>query len=408
MFKRPLISAPLSISVDKLLAVLRWAAIGVIFLLSWLNPERPTHIALILATYNGLVEVAKTRVRLLQSPRGLFAVDTAVVSLLIFWGGGLDSPAYIIYYFSVITLALDLSLVEATMATVALGLVYAGTSVASGGLPWDIANSERLAGRLSILFIISVVSSMLKKELELERTLAARLKELEQMKTDFLSTVSHELKTPLTTIKASAELLLAGGPGPLNPTQERLTRNMARNIERLSALVGDLLDMARLDEGKLSLSLQRVDLNEVIKDAAAAVAPLAESRGQRMQVNYYPDPAPVVADRRRVEQVLINLLSNAHKFTPPGGHFALEVQEAGPNWLVSVSDNGLGIPRDELEHIFDRFYRGTEHKGGTGLGLSIAKSLIELHGGKIWVESKVGKGSTFSVSLPKESPGAYE
>jgi signal transduction histidine kinase len=232
------------------------------------------------------------------------------------------------------------------------------------------------------------------------------LRQLEQLKSGFLSTVSHELKTPLTAIKTAIGLL--GESRALrSPTEERLLRNMQRNEERLSALVSDLLDMARLESGQMTLSQQTLDVSEIVQEAVNIIRPLAESKQQCILVDLPINPLLVWADRRRLEQVLVNLLSNAVKFAPQKGQVRVTVsplsgRSSAPSLLcISVSDNGPGIPPEEQAHIFDRFYRGSERRtGGTGLGLSIAKSLVELHGGQLWVESAVGTGSTFRFTLP--------
>ncbi|MBN9392676.1 MAG: hypothetical protein J0I20_31895 [Chloroflexi bacterium] len=237
---------------------------------------------------------------------------------------------------------------------------------------------------------------------EQERRNVARLQELEEMKSDFLSTVSHELRTPLTSIKASI-ILMQTQPDTPPSTAQRLLRNMDRNTERLSSLVNDLLDMTKLQNGRLKLALQPVQLADIAADVIATMRPLTDSKHQILELQVEPNLPAVFADRRRVEQVLNNLLSNAYRYTPKSGVIRLSIARSGSQVVASICDNGPGIPAAEQELIFERFYSGHTGKGGTGLGLAIARSLVELHNGLLWVESQPGEGSTFRFSLPLAS-----
>ena len=234
---------------------------------------------------------------------------------------------------------------------------------------------------------------------DLERRNVARLQELEEMKSDFLSTVSHELRTPLTSIKASIILMLTQPDTPRS-TAQRLLRNIDRNTERLSSLVNDLLDMTKLQNGRLKLVLQPVNLADIAADVTATMRPLTDNKSQTLEIQVQPGLPAVYADRRRVEQVLNNLLSNAYRYTPKNGSIRLSVEEREGQLVVIINDNGPGIPLSEQELIFERFYSGHTGKGGTGLGLAIARSLVELHNGFLWVESQPGLGSSFYFTLP--------
>jgi signal transduction histidine kinase len=238
---------------------------------------------------------------------------------------------------------------------------------------------------------------------EMERQNVARLQELEQMKSDFLSVVSHELRTPLTSIKASTLLMLSQPEDELSGTETQLLKNIDRNTERLSGLVSDLLDMAKLQNGRLKLSVQNISLPDVINEAVAAIKPLTDGKQQEIEVSLPNTTANIIGDKRRVEQVVTNLLSNAHRYTPKQSRILVDLADKGDSYQVRVKDNGQGIAEEEKELIFERFYRAPRQnsKNGTGLGLAIAKSLVELHGGRIWVDSKPGEGATFSFTLPK-------
>jgi signal transduction histidine kinase len=231
--------------------------------------------------------------------------------------------------------------------------------------------------------------------------------EASHLKDEFLASISHQLLTPITSIKAAADLLTAslakGGKA-----SDSLIGSIARNTQRLQSLVEELLDLARLNRGEASLSREPWDLKTIVRESAAAIEPLAGGKEQALRVETPPSSCPVLADRGRVEQALMNLLSNSCKFTPRYGHIKVTLQDKGREYLVGVADDGPGIPPVEQRRIFERFYsnsRGPGEKTGAGLGLAIAKTVVELHGGRIWVKSQGGRGSTFFFTLPKGDGG---
>jgi signal transduction histidine kinase len=241
---------------------------------------------------------------------------------------------------------------------------------------------------------------------DLEREKAAQSEARERLERDLLSTVSHELRTPLTAIKTSVSGLLAR-PAAHAPAEERLLQNIDRSAERLNLLVNDLLDMARLRAGRITLQRAPVNVAGLVRDAAATVRPLAEAKGQTLDVAL-PGRAgdaglTVSGDRRRLEQVLLNILHNAIKYTPPGGAIRAGAARQNGQVRVWVRDSGPGIAPAEQARVFERFYMAPDNgdRGdATGLGLAIAKSLIDLHGGAIGVTSEIGAGSTFYFTLP--------
>jgi len=230
-------------------------------------------------------------------------------------------------------------------------------------------------------------------------------KELERMKSNFLSVVSHELKTPLHSIKGFVDIILMGKTGQINETQADFLSTVRDQTAHLQNLINDLLEFSRLESGQVKLRLTEVSLTEVAAEVADKLKPLAD-QGQVQLINRIgPDVPNIEADLTRIEQVLTNLVDNAIKFTPPSGIVTMNATDLGDKVQVAVSDTGIGIPSTELERIFDRFYQvdsgSTRHYRGTGLGLTICKHIIEHHRGKIWVESEEGKGSTFFFVLPK-------
>lgn len=232
--------------------------------------------------------------------------------------------------------------------------------------------------------------------------------EVDRLKSEFVATVSHELRTPMTSIKGYADLLLMGAAGSMTADQARFLEVIRNNADRLSVLVNDLLDISRIESGKVSLTLVDLDLVEIAGEALDHLRGRMHDEHKPMDLttDFAPGLPPVVGDRDRVRQILTNLVDNAFLYTPEGGRIAIRISPMPGGVQVDVSDNGIGIPAEEQTRVFDRFYRGEDPlvlaSAGTGLGLSIVRHLVEMHGGYIWVQSAgvPGKGSTFSVLLP--------
>ncbi|MDH3637521.1 MAG: ATP-binding protein, partial [Gammaproteobacteria bacterium] len=232
-----------------------------------------------------------------------------------------------------------------------------------------------------------------------------RLKELDQLKDDFVFTVSHELRTPLTSIRAVSEILHDNPDLELAERQEFL-RTMVKETERLTRLVNEVLDLARIESGRMDWRMESLDLRDLAKDAAAAVAQLFKERDIRLEQNLPPQPTIATVDRDRVIQVLINLMSNANKFAEPGsGTVKVNLCDTGPAYQFDVTDNGSGIPTHELPHIFEKFHQVHDPEQGrpkgSGLGLAISQRIVEHHGGKIEAHSAVGRGTTVTFDIPK-------
>jgi signal transduction histidine kinase len=236
----------------------------------------------------------------------------------------------------------------------------------------------------------------------------ARLRELDRLKSDFLGNVSHELRTPLAAVKGYVDNLLDGVAGPLSDKPRHYLGRVRDNADRLGRMVSDLLDLTRIEAGKIELLPQALPLADVVIDAVDDLRPVAAARRVRVNVDLPPCPA-VWADPDKMHQVIANLLANAIKFSPPGGEVVVTAHaDVEDRVRLVVEDAGPGIPIDERERVFDKFYQVGRVEGerlpGTGLGLTIARHLIELHGGRIWVEEAPGGGAAFVVQLPVSAP----
>jgi len=240
-----------------------------------------------------------------------------------------------------------------------------------------------------------------------------RLKELAKIKSDFVSNVSHELRTPLTAIKGSVDNMLDGITGPLNEKQAQYLTRIKSNSDRLSRLINDILDLSKAESGRIDVTPTDLPLVTLSREVAESIRTVATEKLISLEVASSDIGLTAWADRDKVTQVLMNLIGNAVKFTAPYGKVRVSFQKYGEEWLqISVTDTGPGIETEEVNKIFDKFYQiahETKQKTkGTGLGLAICKTLVEMHGGRIWVESKAGIGSTFSFTLPARQPFKLE
>lgn len=235
---------------------------------------------------------------------------------------------------------------------------------------------------------------------ELEEKVRERTKELR----DFVSVVYHELSTPISSVSGYVSMLLEGRGVTLNDRAVQYLQTVSRNVSRLNQLVGDLADVARIEDGRLKIFPEPFDLLPAVEEVITTLATLIEEKALQVSVDVAPDANRVRGDRQRVVQILVNLVRNACRYTPAGGSVTVSACREKRKARITVEDTGVGIQKEDLEHIFERFYRSQDpyvrqHRG-TGLGLSITKLLVELHGSRLWVESTVGKGSAFTFFLP--------
>jgi signal transduction histidine kinase len=231
-----------------------------------------------------------------------------------------------------------------------------------------------------------------------------RVQELNRLKSEFVSLVSHELRTPLTAMTGSLDLLLEDGGDQSAAKPRQLLSIVKKNADRLVKLIDDLLDLSRLESGKFELRTTTVDIGALITEVASLLQPQIEAKGQQLTLDQSEALPFVTGDAERIRQILLNLLSNAHKYTPPGGQIWVMTRDEGEQVRIDVRDNGVGLSADEQARLFDKFFRAqhpaTQEVAGTGLGLAITRSLVEMQGGQITVISAPGQGATFSFTLP--------
>jgi signal transduction histidine kinase len=244
----------------------------------------------------------------------------------------------------------------------------------------------------------------------------ARLEELDRLKSNFLATMSHELRTPLTSVIGYTEMMVEGLAGPISPEQREYLSTILAKADQLLSLITAVLDVASLESGQLALDRCALSLADVVASEVATIQPQAGRRGIAIQLDAHGETT-VVGDRRKIRQIVSSLLSNAVKFTPDRGRVGIAVRPgplapgelgAAPAVQLIVSDSGIGISRDQVTKIFEPFFQvdssSTRAFGGTGLGLTLAKAYVEAHGGRIWVDTAPGQGSTFTATFPARPP----
>lgn len=248
----------------------------------------------------------------------------------------------------------------------------------------------------------------LQEAYEKERKLRQDIEAEAERKILFTRALVHELKTPLTPVLASSELLVS-------ELKEEPYLSLAQNIHRgaanLNRRIDELLDLARVEIGMLEVNPKAVDANQLLPAIADDMKAMVTSNGQSLVMTISPSLSPVWADEERLRQIVLNLLINASKFTPEGGRITLRAKEEDSNLVVEVEDTGPGIPQEEQKQLFQPYHRqipDREHLSGLGLGLALCKYLVELHGGKIWVQSEIGQGSTFGFSIPLATAAQQE
>lgn len=229
-------------------------------------------------------------------------------------------------------------------------------------------------------------------------------KEVEQLKSDFVSMVAHEIRSPMNSVMAQLKIVLDGLAGEVTPKQQEILGRASDKIDNLVSLSSELLDLARIESGLITQERELLNVSALLAEQTAFYETLAQEKGIALDFSQPPELSPVMGNRCNIEEVFSNLIGNAIKYTPEGGEITVSAAAEKNNICISVSDTGYGIPEDEIDQVFDRFYRvkndKTRYITGTGLGLAIVKSIVEAHNGMVRVESKLNHGSTFYVHIP--------
>jgi two-component system phosphate regulon sensor histidine kinase PhoR len=269
--------------------------------------------------------------------------------------------------------------------------------------PAEVATAQQVAN-----FLARAISQA--EYEERRHDYVSRLENLDRQKTEFLSTVSHELRTPLTSIQGYLELLLEGEVGPVPAEQRHMLGVIERNTNRLRGLIEDILAVNKIEAGGLLPGSSEVPVRELVCHTIEELRPLADKKAVRLIVDVGHDPAAVIGDQTQLQRALVNILSNAIKFTPGQGTVRLccRLDPAADEVVVTCEDTGIGIPEADLEHLFTRFFRARNAASqaipGTGLGLAIVEAIVEVHGGRLTLESVEGKGTTISLRFPHAGP----
>jgi signal transduction histidine kinase len=349
----------------------------------------------------------------------MLMISLGITSMTLFMGG-LGSPYYaglsLVILGSGLLFVWPLHVVALTYSAIVLAFLVANLAVGE--------TAELLTGVSNQFFLVSTAiiagtgqvlgyrsqREMVSGQLALERASLEltgaheQLKSLDRFKSEFFANITHELKTPLTLILAPLALLIDGELGELSDAQRSTLRSMQRSGVKLSRMIGDLLDLSKLEESRLRLRVERHDLVAYLDGLLRQVEPLASRKNLALSFAADVPRAEVWCDLERLERVFINLLSNATKFTEPGGSVSVRLLDEGAAVRVDVTDTGVGFPGELSEAVFQRFFQADKSRrfGGAGIGLALAKELVELHGGSIWARSVPGHGATFSVRLLRD------
>lgn len=413
-----------AVMLDHALWLIRWVTIVGLLMLSIAQPligriGLPTWALLaIFAGYSGTVGLLHRRVAWLRPYSRIAVVDLIVVAALYTVGASPGGPVFVLFLLITVYASSTTTLLRSFLYTLFVLIVLAIVSPTLPQWSHDLRAVRDLEARLIVVVLVSVGTTLLVRQLNHERSVAVaanlaagREVERHRLAEMFIASVSHEFRTPLTALQAGLGLLDVSLQDRIREDEQHLLGTVRRNSERLGFLVGDLLTYNQLEMGAEQLDCDRIDLSDVVRSAVCAVEPLLRETGHQIEVQI-ANHLPVVGDARRLEQLLLNLLANVCAHTPAGVEIRIRGAVTGNEALVTVSDNGPGIPPEELNQIFQPFHRLDRRSGphGSGLGLAIAQVIAKRHGARLWAESvsygeqkenpKDASGTTFHLALP--------
>ena len=401
-------------ALGRALAYLELAATAALLLLALVAPATgrvgaPVWALLLLSgVYTLLLELLRHRLPWRRPFARKYLLGLPGVGLVYALGPGPGGLLFVLFFVAVACAVASLPLRRSVLYTAMSAALVAAIDLSFLSRPPTPADLREGGARLVLLAVFGASMAILTWRLarqhaatRLIRVEAERLAELDRVRTDFIATISHDLRTPLTAAHAALLLVATSAADRLHPDERSLLDNGRRNTERLDTLIADLLTLNQLEAGTLRRARAALDLGDVADAAVATVAPLLQAKGQPLAVEV-PEPLPAEGEPRRLERAVVNLLTNAHRHTPAGTRIVVRGAIIGGEVRLTVRDDGAGIPRREHEAIFRHFHRLSPAGAadGHGLGLAIARGIVELHGGRLWVESEPGHGATFHVALP--------
>ncbi len=397
------------------LSRLRWATLAALLFITLAQPETgrlrlPAWLLITgFAGYNLLTYLLQSRMEWLRSFTLLAILDLPVAGTLYLLANDAGGPLFVLFFLALGSAAAIMPLRASLLYTAATAITAAAIEIVLGYWSPMGGDVRGLATRVVMLCLVGAVMAILTRRLAIEfaevahnRNRAEWLAERAELRAGFIATVSHDLRTPLTAASAGLGMLNSSSAERLRGDEQNLLTNVGRNVDRLSVLIDDLLTFNQLEAGTMQLDREPADLRAIVIEAVSTVHPLIQEKGQALELDL-PEPLPVEGDARRLEQMFVNLLANGSRHTPAGTSITIRGRVQENSLVVNVQDTGGGIPAEELETIFQRFYRFHPGlvEGGSGLGLAIARAIIDAHGGRIWAESEAGQGTTFHIVLPR-------
>ena len=398
---------------ERLERTFNWARLGGAALAFLLGPSFPNigigyvlGLGTFMTAYAGAVawvlHSERRRAMFPRIVRFMFAVDLGIVaySLLVF-AADPEWTTYIVVTLLVIAGGFRFGAGGAVVAGTFLSAAYVAIAAYRAETYGFAMEAPRVVFHVAVFLIAAYLMAGILRELETLREQREAF-----VKSEFLAAMSHDFRSPLTVVRGAVELLLGERPGSLTPQQRDLAESAERNVRRLEEFTEQLLEMARLEEGQITLEKEQLDPVELLRDVVAAHSPLAKAKRQWIRLDLDGGPPAVVADRSRIAQALANLVVNAIRYSPTGTPIQISARRTDAAVRIEVRDHGPGIPPEDRQRIFDKFFRGRTADGtaGSGLGLAIARSLLTLHGGTLEYEETPGGGSTFVARLPVAIP----
>ena len=396
---------------------LRWFILAALVLLAIAHPlvgyfGLPIWgLVLLFAIYNLLIQMFQGALIGLRAVAWVPLLDLPASSVLYFLSAMPDGPLFVLVLVSVLCAGTCLTLRGSVLYTLASALIVVLLAPVLPFASPDPALVTSVGVNVVVVLLVGVGTAVLMRHVRREHEQArsgwqqaAHLEELERLRTRFFSTITHDLRTPITAIRAAAGMLIPAARQRLGAEELELLESTLRNTKRLGMLIDDLLALNQIEAGVLHIDREPLDLRAVVMQALSTMHPLFQEKDQAIELDL-PEPLPCHGDLKYLEHVIVNLMANAHQHTPSGTRIAISGRTSEQEVYVSVCDNGPGIPVEALEAIFRQFHRLSTADGTSGIGLAIARYMVETHDGRIWAESRPGGGAGFHVVLPRTSEG---